>query len=273
MPYLIMNDEKKPLTLKEICNISECPTLDIKMEKPNFRGVDILTQTNSAYKANVTTNSKNKLSNICGALLLYIQDRPEKSKSSIERIHFEAFYDAYYLYGVKTLEDLRKQNPYSWDSLMAIRKNLMIQYEVSWIKASKQDSINAVLQAEFNKKERERMAFESKFSLPNLGWYNLDKYESSSLVTIETDVISSPNSDVKFILKNSKSLVYSWVGSNKNMIGKVPNNASCILVGMKIENGQTYLAIQEVKGANTKVNMNFEALSPQEIKEKLKILN
>jgi hypothetical protein len=221
----------------------------------------------------VTTNSKNKLSNICGALLLYIQDRPEKSKSSIERIHFEAFYDAYYLYGVKTLEDLRKQNPYSWDSLMAIRKNLMIQYEISLIKASKQDSINAVLQVELNKKYQERLAFESKFSMPNLGWYNLDRYQPFSIAMVETDVMSSTNSDVKFILKNRKSLVNSWVGDNQKMVGKVPINESCILIGMKIENGQTYLAILELNGANLKVNLNFEALSPQEIKEKLKILN
>jgi OmpA family len=274
MPYLVMTDAKKPLTLQEICNISECSTLDINMEKPSFRGVDLFTQTNSAYKVNVKSDSKNKLSSQCGALLLYLQDRPEKSKLPIERIHFEAFYDAYYLYGVKTLEDLRKQNPYSWDSLMVIRKNLMKSYETSLIQAMKQDSINAVRRAESIKKEQERIIFESKFSLPQLGWYNLDKYLSSSLVNVETDVVGSSNSDVKFILKNRKSLVgSSLTQDNKNIVGTVPINEPCVLIGLKIENGQTYLAVLELNGANLKVSLNFEALSPQEIKKKLKILN
>jgi hypothetical protein len=278
MPYLIMNDDKKPLTLKEICNISECSTLDINMEKPNFRKGDMFSQTNSPYKVNVTTNSKNKLSNQCGTLLLYLQDRPEKSKLPIERIHFEAFYDAYYLYGVKTLEDLRKQNPYSWDSLMVIRKNLMKSYEVTLIQAAKQDSINAILQAQYkvlqaeaDKKYKEKMVFESKFSLPSLGWFNLDCYQSDKLITIETDVKGSSNSDVKFVLKKRKSLVQSWVGNKQYIVGQIPVGEPCILIGIKIENGQTYLAIQEVKRIENK--LNFEALSPQEIKEKLKILN
>jgi OmpA family len=274
MPYLVMNDAKKPLTLQEICNISECSTLDVNMEKPSFRGVDLFTQTNSAYKVNVKSDSKNKLSSQCGALLLYLQDRPEKSKLPIERIHFEAFYDAYFLYGVKTLEDLRKQNPYSWDSLMVIRKNLMKSYEASLIMRSKQDSINAVLQVELNKKYQERLAFESKFSMPNLGYINCDQYQYSALAMIETDVKGSTNSDVKFIIKKRKTLIGSWGGDKQSIVGNIPINEPCILVGMKIENGQTYLAIKEVNIAlKTNVSLNFEALSPQEIKEKLKILN
>jgi OmpA family len=274
MPYLVMTDAKKPLTLQEICNISECSTLDINMEKPSFRGVDLFTQTNSAYKVNVKSDSKNKLSSQCGALLLYLQDRPEKSKLPMERIHFEAFYDAYFLYGVKTLEDLRKQNSYSWDSLMVIRKNLMKSYETSLIQAMKQDSINTVRRAESIKREQERIVFESKFSFPQLGWYNLDKYLSSSLVKVETDVVGSSNSDVKFILKNRKSLLgSSLTPDSKNIVGTVPINEPCVLIGLKIENGQTYLAVLELNGANLKVSLNFEALSPQEIKKKLKILN
>jgi OmpA family len=292
VPYLVLDDtRKRPLNLQEICDLSKCPTLlndrnAIKTDE--IRKVDVWKGQSSTQKIDKTSDSQTiqEVSNNCGALMLYAQDHPQDQNLTLAQIHRKAFDDAYILYGVNTLEELKQQPSKSWDSLMVIRKDVMLAYERGLIKTEENrvrieafnkewEKKNEEMRKKWEEENKEWLAFESKFEMPKLGWFNCDAYyNENKMVQVQTNLNSTNQSDLKVVMKNSKQLIASYGnGIGQKITASVPLNERVILVGMKIENGQTYLALHEMKGANTTLNLNFIALSPAEIKEKLKILN
>lgn len=115
----------------------------------------------------------------------------------------------------------------------------------------------------------------SVFETRNLNWINCDRfasYNAADIVTVETDIYAAPNVDAKIIFTKSNSVLNA--NSTKGIISfnRIPKEESATIVAMKIENGQSLYAIQNIRTSNTRIKFKFEPLTPEEIARKMKEL-
>lgn len=115
----------------------------------------------------------------------------------------------------------------------------------------------------------------SVFETKELNWINCDRfsnYAEKDLVSLETNVGVAPNIDAKIIFPRIKSVLGS--SNNKGIISfnRIPKGENALIVAMKIENGESSYAIQPFKIEGNKVELKFEAMTPEEIAQKIKEL-
>jgi hypothetical protein len=251
--------------------------------------------------------------NKCGtAMALYVQSKPELQNEPLLSLHKIVFKDLYDYYEAQTFKDLQGKDGISWDSLIHVRLEFIKQGmvpEERW--ALRKDSLQRMAKKEkLEQKEYERLkrkldyeiAQEKKarevmnvrinfgdgnpvtgnsiFPMPKLGWTNIDRYyrqyNASDFIDIDTNVPSSTKDcNVFLILKTEKA---AWFNEGRSIsencnFQQVPKDKEAFIVGMKVENGKSYLAIYPFKTEKGKVNLDFKALSSNEIKKQLEILN
>jgi hypothetical protein len=198
-------------------------------------------------------------------------------------IHRLAFSDVYKFYKVETFEDLQKQDSSAWN-----QNHKMKTAKLKEIKRLK-DSSDAVVRREMqiliakNKAEHEKnfktkIVLDNAFGTPKIGWINCDRnagYPESRFVSIALNELQSPSFDAKLVLYRDKFVIDGCVAVGQKIdFGSVLGNEKAVIVAMKIENGQSYLAMYDFITTNSpKIDLKFEALSPEQIKERLKKLN
>ena len=115
------------------------------------------------------------------------------------------------------------------------------------------------------------------FETQELGNINCDyfaKMKEEILVSVKTNLQNSPFSMAKMIFKNRKVVMNANMSDGKTVgFGNIPKGEEAVIVAMKIENGQSYLAMQTVKLDNKQYNLAFEPLSAEKVREKLKALD
>ncbi len=120
-----------------------------------------------------------------------------------------------------------------------------------------------------------------EYEFPKLGWTNIDRYwanqqiDKSNFVDIETNVKLKDKCNTILILKKERLTWYNEAAQKTNFLTfhSVPKDKIAILVAIKMENGQSFLAIKKIMTQNTKIELEFRQLSPAEIKEKLKAID
>ena len=264
VPYYILNEKtRKPLSIKELCDTTGCfPLLLTTYQKDSF-------------------TVRPNMSNTCGALAMYVQARPKLKNKPITEIHRAAFNDAYLLYNVNEFDILKKQDSRPWDSLMAERKNIAVYYESPAYLARKRavDSIRAAY-AERERIQDSILALKIEknpaYRLNKLGWVNCDRLGylgENQVATIKINLDKKDNYDLKVIVKKEKQVLTPSRTENGVAEFRVKKDENIVLVAMKIENGESFLSIMNVRGENTTLTPNLKALSVAEIKEKLKVLD
>ena len=264
-PYLILNEKtNKPITIKELCDTIGCYPL--------------LINENTVSGFSVRPN----MSNTCGAMAMFLNDRPNLPRNMpLEKVHQATYAEAYQMYGVNTFSELKNQDGRKWDSLMVERMNLALydQSPAYIARKKRNDSLRAI------NVERERIqdsVFTEKinknpaFKLSKMGWINIDRFpdfNEKEMATIKINLLRKEDCDIKIISKKWKSAIGSSRYENNVSEFKTFKNEDIVLVAMKIENGESFLSIMEMKGQNIELTPNFKALSPDQIKEKLKILD
>jgi hypothetical protein len=216
------------------------------------------------------------------AMGVYACETPDiigKDKFTIHRL---AFRDVYKFYKVETFEALQKQDSSLWNS--QYRKKIFFMKEEKRLKDSllrvfqwQTQMFAAKNQAQYQKDYKTQIALNDAFISTKLGWVNCDRfanYPENALVNVILENEQSASFDAKLILTKDK-IVINNNGNLRQKInfGKVVKNAPAIIVAMKIENGQSYLAMHDFITSTTPIDLKFEPLSPEEIKEKLKKLN
>lgn len=264
-PYLILNEKtNKPITIKELCDTIGCYPL--------------LINENTVSGFSVRPN----MSNTCGAMAMFLNDRPNLPRNMpLEKVHQATYAEAYQMYGVNTFSELKNQDGRKWDSLMVERMNIALydQSPAYIARKKRNDSLRAI------NVERERIqdsVFTEKinknpaFKLSKMGWINIDRFpdfNEKEMATIKINLLRKEDCDIKIISKKWKSAIGSSRYENNVSEFKTFKNEDIVLVAMKIENGESFLSIMEMKGQNIELTPNFKALSPDQIKEKLKILD
>lgn len=114
------------------------------------------------------------------------------------------------------------------------------------------------------------------FETRALGWINCDRFYSyapEQLVAMSINLPYQNNVDVKLIFKNQKSVLPPSVVNGKLTFANIPRDEDAILVAFKTENGQPYVAIQDVKTTDTPQTLAFQPTTLALIKERLKSLD
>ena len=222
------------------------------------------------------------ITKVGAAISFYLLDHRAYLKKTLLETHRVTFNEVYDFYKVDNLADLAKQNGFSWDSLIKIRVDFINNADLAAKAfALKQDSLTKeyARQAEIIRiRNMQREKINEAFSLPKLGWINCDKfsdYPDNQLVDIKTNnyVLSLKNSLI-LVLKRDKQATYANTWDKSNVLfRRMPKNKEGVIIGMKIENGQSYLALKPITTANMSVDLNFKAVSAEEIKEQLKTLD
>jgi hypothetical protein len=246
-PYLLTN-KKGALTFKQIIDTTHCSPLLTRKQFEN------------SQKGSVKID---KLSNTGLALSLFNYYKPTEIARTTLQTHREAFDDVYTFYNVNSLSELKQKDGKGWDSIMQVRLKLITDYNTA---QQRRDSL-----------VQEAKKFNSTFELPKLGWVNCDRFTSfpsSSLVLVQTSNLKPDiNNNIIMILKRDKLALSLEYSSGTTAFPKVPQQLDAYVVGMKIENGKPYLAINTITTADMKVNLDFKQLSPEDIKQQLKMLD
>lgn len=273
-PYLVLNPKtKKPLTIKELCDTSGCyPLILDRHVKDSFA-------------------TRPNMSNTCGAMAMYVQAHPQMIDKPLTEIHKATYIDAYLMYNVSEFDILKQQNGHLWDSLMVERMNIAFftQSPAYLARKKRDDSLRIVyremqriqdsMNIENEKKYKELVNKNPAFVLNKMGWVNCDRLANinqSQIATININFQYLPNSEIKVISKKLKRVISpnfnETVGNTKPQFSVIKGE-DLVLVAMKVENGESYLSLMEMKGQNIELTPNFKQLSPSEIKEKLKVLD
>lgn len=244
-PYLILNEKtNKPITIKELCDTTGCYPLLIS--ENTFGGFTV----------------RPNMSNTCGAMAMFLNDRPNLPRDMpLEKVHKATYTEAYQMYGVNTFSELKNQDGRKWDSLMTIRFRLI--------------SLN---EPQINALERHQQ-FEKTFPIPQLGWLNCDSYNFSERVELkiisDKNIISNTYANYKIIVKKRKVIINSSLMTDgSSSVNWVPRNEAFIVVSLKVIEGEPYIAIEENTAKdNLEIKLNYKRMTANEIKERLKILD
>ena len=265
-PYLILNEKTiKPISIKELCDTTGCSPLFIKENKVNGFTV------------------RPNMSDVCGSMAMFVAARPTMSKNlPLEKIHQMTFFEIYDMYNVKTFDEFRQQDGHKWDSLMTRRLKFITDAEEQEKIAAEQAKIAAerakVYEEQMKIAQKKTDDFNKTFSIPKLGWFNCDAYSSNELAQINIqDANKTKFSELQYkvISKKRKMAVASSMTNSGNLWSSlVPNNENFTIIALKIEAGESFLAIEENTAKNNLVvNLNFKQMSATEIKERLKFLD
>jgi hypothetical protein len=120
-----------------------------------------------------------------------------------------------------------------------------------------------------------------QFDLPMLGWsnidcfYKLEQMNPNNLVKIETNISKNINTNLSFLFPKDKVIASNNLEQKADIYSfkTIPRNKKAMIVAIKVEKGQAYLAIKQFITQNMNVELDFMPLSAAEIKEKLKDLD
>lgn len=166
-----------------------------------------------------------------------------------------------------------------YDDLLAFLKKeiqLFEKAEAAYLEAKRQKEQNKT-QEKINEAHVSAAAYEI-FETRQLGWINCDRfstYKNEQLVAIAVEMPIVPSADVKLIFPKLR-MAMNYNNTLKGRLAafeRIPVNEDAVIVAMKIEDGETYLSMTQIKTAKQTFQLNFEKLDPLTLKNKLKQLN
>ena len=247
-PYVLTN-KNKILTFKEIIDTSSCQTL-LSREAMNKVVIDSLVQTN--------------ISNTCLAMSMYHLSNPAVERKSIRESHIRTFKDLYQFYKATSYEELIKNDGKEWNTLMQTRLKWIQNYEAE---EHRKDSI-----------QKAQIFFQNSFPLPEFGWVNCDKFmtipknDTPVAITVK-NIDSKVMNKVIIIFRKDKIAREENLNGTNIKFSNLVRDVDVLIVGMKISEGQPYLAVHAMKTNDLEVNLDYKSFSTEELKLKLKELD
>lgn len=194
-------------------------------------------------------------------------------------------------YGVTTYEELR-------DTLKRLEEIIMQaefeKYGVTSIEAYNDTIVKLQIQQEEQRAEFEKRRFEqTSESLDNgtgssadlkyyvakvstLGWINCDAFRNflqKDKIDMVTDVPFNDYYDCKLIFRDLKSIMKPGLINKYYGYRTIPPNQDVWLMALKYEQGQAYISLHETTTRKKAPTSEFRAVSIQELREELKILD
>jgi Secretion system C-terminal sorting domain/OmpA family len=107
-------------------------------------------------------------------------------------------------------------------------------------------------------------------------WINSDYYlreSKKNLSKIETNIPNDTNTDSKLIFTERKTIFSNDFGKKDVSYSNVQKKQQAIVLSIKTEKDKAYLAMKSVETSDKKVELQYEEITPQLLKEKLKTLD
>lgn len=114
------------------------------------------------------------------------------------------------------------------------------------------------------------------FQTRNLGWINCDAFYNvpqERMIAMPTDVLPEENVDIKLVFRSKKSILPPTIIDGKLGFRNIPKDEDAVLVAFKMEHGQTYLAMQDIKTSASIQNLTFQPTTVEKLREKVKTLD
>ena len=238
-------------------------------------------------KTNIQTVNMDKMNKMQMAIVFAARVNPAILEGSVENIHYSTFKETYDYYRVKTFAELKKQDGEKWDSLMKVRMTYIEQVGISEENFKKreirrmqiQDSLKreyaiwyAANKDRLEKERKQAEQFNKIFPFNYLGWLNCDSYNQSQLTTMQVDIPQGETYNIVFVLKQEKMGIKSSAnGKVVNLLA--PKNRQGTMVGMRINEGQPYLALLNTNSSATNIKLDYKPVTLEEIKQQLKALD
>jgi hypothetical protein len=119
-----------------------------------------------------------------------------------------------------------------------------------------------------------------KFYIYNTSWLGNSNIDAIAIfaknevpVTLKINIAAYKNVDCKLVFKKRRVIVPPTKIGNMFEFENVPKGENVTIVGVKYENGKPFLAMEQTTIDNKTIDMEFEELTVQELKEKLKTLD
>lgn len=124
---------------------------------------------------------------------------------------------------------------------------------------------------------KQQMATYYIFEGRDLGWINCDVFSQAPkglLVNCETNIPAAPFTDVKIVFKKRRVVLDAQANVNGFLSFKnIAKDEPAVLVAVKIENGESHLAIAPITTAKMTYKLKFKAMTPEEMKMEMKLLD
>lgn len=114
------------------------------------------------------------------------------------------------------------------------------------------------------------------YNTPRLGWSNVDVFadiKPDQVTTMKVNLKPATDIDCKLVFKNRRFVIPPTKEDKNYAFENIPADEPVWLIAIQYKNGKPYLSIQEMVTGNNTVNVNFESLTLEELREKLKVLD
>ena len=114
------------------------------------------------------------------------------------------------------------------------------------------------------------------FQTRSLGWINCDAfydYSPERMIVMPTSESPQQNVDIKLVFKNRKSILPPTVFNGKLVFNNIPKDEDAVIVAFKMEHGQAYLAMQDVRTSASIQNLVFQPTTVEGLREKVRTLD
>lgn len=112
------------------------------------------------------------------------------------------------------------------------------------------------------------------FETKQLNWINCDRFyniSESLLTSVKTGIRATPNVEAKLIFTKLSSIMNANNKEGELSFDRIPIGEPAMLIVMKLENGISYLATQQINVGKTAIKLKFKALTPDEIDKTLAV--
>jgi hypothetical protein len=194
--------------------------------------------------------------------------RPQLQASMLRKC--EALETLFKKYGVDNIEKL----------VLAINKPLLDSFGVSTVSELK-DTLGKV-----NRKNIELSYLNKKVSFDDfkyyvynnskLGWKNIDCFAAipnNQKISLSVDISPASNTDCKLVFKDRGFVIPAIIEVNSYQFKGVPRGERAMIVAIRYENNQPFLAMKEVTVEAKIFDVEFKAMTLEELKVALKALD
>lgn len=114
------------------------------------------------------------------------------------------------------------------------------------------------------------------FNTSNFGWKNVDIFPNipdKDRTTFKINLSPSPEVDCKLVIQERSFVLPAQLAKDHFYFEGIPKNETAWVVAIKYEKGQPLLALKKIVVKKENFDLDFEALTLEELKEKLKALD
>lgn len=166
------------------------------------------------------------------------------------------------------------------DLILAMNKPLLDSFQVSTMLELRDTLEKVKLQGLETAYANSNISFEDYqyyvFNSNRMGWINLDEFSKMprrKLAKVEINIKPASNIDCKLVFKQRNAVLPLYPDGNKYQIKDMPKGEQIWIVALKYEDNKPYFAMKEMEIGDKASGLNFEELSLEELKDKLKVLN